>query len=97
MSCTDKKVWLCFAKCICWLTDHIENSKIYGVINNYCPACICPTEELGEYCDMGYPYCSHAIMRGLWPTVNVHKRIFVLKRSYTSDPYTVEFGNSKCI
>ena len=37
----------------------MENSTIHGIVNNRCPACICPTEKLGEYFDTGYPFRSH--------------------------------------
>ena len=59
MTCANEKVRLCFPKIFCWLADHMENSTIHGIVNNRCPACICPTEKLGEYSDTGYPFRPH--------------------------------------
>ena len=59
MTCADAKVRVCFPKLLCWLADHMENSTIYGIVNNRCPACICLTVQLGEYSDAGYSLYSH--------------------------------------
>jgi hypothetical protein len=38
----------------------MENATIHGIMNNRCPACIIPTENLGEYSRSGYPPRSHS-------------------------------------
>jgi len=59
MVCGDGNLRLCFPELFCWLDDHMENTTIHGIINNCCPTCTIPTENLGEYARSGYPARSH--------------------------------------
>jgi len=54
----------------------MENSTLYGIASNHCPACITPTKKLGEHVKTGYPIRRHADCRTIYmesdmPSLNV--------------------------
>jgi len=56
----------------------MENATLHGIASNRCPACITPTEKLGEHMETGYPICHHADYRAAYmesdmSSLNVHR------------------------
>jgi len=75
--CADGNVRLCFPKLFCSLANHMENATLHSIASNCYPACITPTEKLGEHVETGYPIHRHANYRAAYmesdmSSLNVH-------------------------